>query len=938
MFFMPVPDAPSGFERLLGRLPAQEEEGWLSLNTFYGDRRKASAWESACGVGVDLDYLDGEGNHAALPKEAEDTVLGAAALGRVPGHLIHPTPGGATPRGRPTPPGGWSRAAYASKQRTPIPGRPTLFRRCGKPRALSGATPRRARGGLGGGLTCSRATVYDDRMGRPPARRTLLLAGAILAATGAGVGLAVYLITPGRDDAGRSHEMGVGATPSAILLTGRARALPPAPPTTTSEATARIRMSVSEGYPGKPIAGATVRIGVRSGGERVAATDANGLALFEGLRPGEVQVSVTAQGYANARDYWFTLKPDEDREIGEHLDVAETLPGRVLDAADGRPVEGAVVTAFEGGPVNMNPGGPPRVERQFGTATTDSRGTFAVEGVARDGDLPFSLRIVRVESRGRRTQWKIVPPQLGADGVVVRVQSGGTVEGVVRRPDGSPAAGATVLTVLDDDGRASPLWDEEHLELPGRYDPHSFGPAPSIIQDPTLDAWGILKTTADEAGRFVVTGLGLSERYAVAARADGFGTSETTRGVVLSRENPAHRTDLRLRGAHRLTVRVLDREGCACPGFSVRLDGAEAPTQGDTDSSGIAGFEVTPGTYPVRVWGNQEWHSVPDAVVHDSALEVVARLDLRAPRAEPTSRSARGSQESEPRSAPTTGMQRATTLLARIAVAEGSIPPKFIDIRGLTGGGSAYGGTEWTPDSSGTVPVAWSLDWPHYRLTVNADGFLPIVREVSGAPVDLGALVLSPGRTLEGAVVASDGATPSDLAVTARFRVDGQKIEAGSWFRQNEEPTFERVARTNAAGRFRIAGLPEGVVSLTVDDSRFLRYEATVDVPPQESPLRVPIRLGGVARVRVETAEGYPAPRRQVRIDPVEGERVFGSCAYGETDVEGGFGARLAPGTYRVRLTARSGDDEAALPASSQAVVTLEEGGTQDVRLIAAPR
>lgn len=254
------------------------------------------------------------------------------------------------------------------------------------------------------------------------------------------------------------------------------------------------------------------------------------------------------------------------------------------------------------------------------------------------------------------------------------------------------------------------------------------------------------------------------------------------------------------------------------------------------------------------------------------------------------------------------------------------------------GGGWASGDMEWKPDTSGAVPFAWTLDWPAYVLTVEADGFLPIVREVRGAPVDLGTLALAPGRALEGEVVTPDGVPPADLTVRAQFLADGTELQEGSQSRGDGAGSFERVGTTDAVGRFRIPGLPDGRVALSVADARFLSYKTVMRVPPSETPIRIEVHRGGVARVHVETADGYSAPRRQITIDPVDGERAFGSCARGETDIGGGFGARLPPGTYRVRLSARSGDDEAALPASARAVVTLEEGGIHDVVLIAPPR
>jgi hypothetical protein len=67
-------------------------ESWWSPVLWSADRRASLAWEAASAVVIDLNYLDAEGQRAAVPAEAVERLLAPDPL---PGSLWHMTPRGA---------------------------------------------------------------------------------------------------------------------------------------------------------------------------------------------------------------------------------------------------------------------------------------------------------------------------------------------------------------------------------------------------------------------------------------------------------------------------------------------------------------------------------------------------------------------------------------------------------------------------------------------------------------------------------------------------------------------------------------------------------------------------------------------------------------------------------------------------------------------------
>jgi hypothetical protein len=225
------------------------------------------------------------------------------------------------------------------------------------------------------------------------------------------------------------------------------------------------------------------------------------------------------------------------------------------------------------------------------------------------------------------------------------------------------------------------------------------------------------------------------------------------------------------------------------------------------------------------------------------------------------------------------------------------------------------------------MPDEWTLDWPRYRFFVEAEGFLPVVREVDAAtPVDLGTLTLDPGETLAGRLAFPDGTPVAEADLRVSFAVGRDLPPARQWDGEaaSPSPTFRRTVRTDGSGRFRLAGLPRGAVRVSTEpDPRFLELDLRLDLPtaPEAEPIRV--RTGTILTVRALDGDGHPAPRCGVVVRDRDASGEDDLAAYGSTDVEGTWMVRLAPGSHRLQVQAREGY---ATEGDPRLDVVLEDG------------
>ena len=89
-----IPDDPvMGLVRILTSQPPAVES-WWSPHQWSGDRRSSAGWAGACGVGVDVDYHDQDGQHATIPDDVAASIATAAKGGVIPGNVFHATPRG----------------------------------------------------------------------------------------------------------------------------------------------------------------------------------------------------------------------------------------------------------------------------------------------------------------------------------------------------------------------------------------------------------------------------------------------------------------------------------------------------------------------------------------------------------------------------------------------------------------------------------------------------------------------------------------------------------------------------------------------------------------------------------------------------------------------------------------------------------------------------
>lgn len=254
-----------------------------------------------------------------------------------------------------------------------------------------------------------------------------------------------------------------------------------------------------------PLAGAMVvasRINAKEGLEQTAESGADGSYTLSGLLAGDYIVSARKPGYAlqvylNAKDRGnakpVTVAADKQpTDVNFALSKTGTIFGTVTAKADGKPVEGAVVTAYG--------------VAGFGSreARTDAKGQYLIT------DLPTADFLVLARAKGFVTLfYQNTPDKASARQVRVLADAHttgidfamaplATISGTVTGPDG-PIEGAQVMLTHWTQVKPPPPPE------PGRpVTQPSPVPQPGFVSIVKTDAKGAFKFENVEAGTYVV--------------------------------------------------------------------------------------------------------------------------------------------------------------------------------------------------------------------------------------------------------------------------------------------------------------------------------------------------------------------------------------------------------------------------------------------------
>lgn len=194
---------------------------------------------------------------------------------------------------------------------------------------------------------------------------------------------------------------------------------------------------------GRPVADANVSVHSRTGQSGgYAQTDADGAFEIVGLSEGEHILGVHHQNYSQYRDD-ATMVPNANIKIT--LRGKATIEGRILDARNGQPVKSFEILSIPG-QVRMSPGD----VWGRGQSYFHENGEFSIHVDDGEATLYVTAKgyapLTHMTSNNREDQT--------TSGVILRLESGAIVDGVVSDKQGRPVAGATIFS-----GRMPQEWE-----------------------------------------------------------------------------------------------------------------------------------------------------------------------------------------------------------------------------------------------------------------------------------------------------------------------------------------------------------------------------------------------------------------------------------------------------------------------------------------------
>ena len=622
------------------------------------------------------------------------------------------------------------------------------------------------------------------------------------------------------------------------------------------------------------------------------------------------------------------------------------IEGRIRDGA-GRPVAGALVIARR---IDV------RLLARPATARSDARGAFSV---ALDAAGDYALR---VESSGLApsTVDRVRAP---ATGLVVTLERGATLEGVVKDGRGRPVAGARVEAQEWKEWRASPLMEA---------------------------GAGRVRTTTDARGSFRLAGLAAAAQ-SVQASARGVG------GARRDGVRPGQRIELFLAPSGAVAGTVQGADGRPLAGASIALEPEKTrpglPLAERSNERGAFEFGgVAPGAWRVLAWQPGLAPALARVLTEKGSERAVAltlgppsRLSGRLVDGE--GRPQRGSvtlQEIEGQLVLSTlgqvlraesdaqghfvldGMPRRSIAVAvtarglaarRVEAAPVEARLDLGDVvleRGLTIAGrvtddsdravagahvSASGRQarravmDGTTDGDGGFVLS-GADPGGYRIGVQAPGFAEAVVNVTAgdAPIDIG---LRRAASVVGTVVDEKGIAVPAFGVMALAPLP--TVQGPGGFGQMPWVT------EGSDGRFAIEDLAPGAWSLTVQSPRSRPAKvADVKVVAGAATDVGVVRLapGASLRGRVTDAAGAPVAGASLRAHPRGSVRLWGVGEGAFTDASGAFElSGFEPGRVDLVAThpsfaqAHLDDFEVGSDAAAEAHLVMTRGGRVEGRV-----
>jgi len=552
------------------------------------------------------------------------------------------------------------------------------------------------------------------------------------------------------------------------------------------------------------------RIIMTGAGAVVAAVDRDGRFVVGGLAPGPVVVSAVAPG--KLRVIWapITLPHAEECVLTLGAD-GQTHRGRVLDAANDSPLEGASVTAGSGGP---------GIGFMLVRAFTDAEGRFQVSVPAGDGGMFVEAEGYAPstgEFHGASGEEEI--RLLRTARVTGRVVEKGTQDGV---------EGVWVFALPMEGGFSLAFPAAVRTGGAGRFEISSIAP-------------GAVTVFAMGAG---FASVGLAE-----VSPQGYDPLALTLAPGASQE-----VELQVEPAGRLEGRVRTRDGRAVGGAVLAL---ESPFFGFRLLSQTALFGGGPGTTVAAEDGT----FVVDTLIPGASYRLVATAVGSPPwRSDELTVASGETREVE------VVLEAARWLTLTVKSSDGSLLPGATVTAADLEGGAEHAVEvpgSWRTDASGTARVGPLPPGPiGVRVEAAEHLALKTWRSVAGG-VEKGDLadtvVLERGLSVSGRVVVPEGASPARVSIT----VHQPDPSRGGWVWEH--------AGAQPDGTWRVGGLPDGTYEVTAELAwQDERYSATATATAGETDIVLELKGTGSAHkgllVRIVGPDGEPVAGGTARL------------------------------------------------------------------------